>query len=165
MYKFLLLLLLSVWGAPAVATVTLGEIDVRSFLNQPLQAQISAQGSGLTDPGIEVGLASEEVYRRAGMVRGALPSDLSIQLEGAGTSRLVRLTTQQPVREPYLGLLLEARWSAGRIFREYTILLDPPRSLYTGARYCARDDRVRRGATTSWHDAGASCTCLHRASW
>lgn len=126
MYKFLLLLLLSVWGAPAVATVTLGEIDVRSFLNQPLQAQISAQGSGLTDPGIEVGLASEEVYRRAGMVRGALPSDLSIQLEGAGTSRLVRLTTQQPVREPYLGLLLEARWSAGRIFREYTILLDPP---------------------------------------
>ncbi len=125
-YKVLLLLLVSVWVTPAGATVTLGEIDVRSFLNQPLQAQISAQGSGLAEPGIEIRLASEEVYSRAGMVRSALPSDLEIQLEGTGTNRLIRLTTQRPVREPYLGLLLEARWSAGRIFREYTILLDPP---------------------------------------
>lgn len=125
-YKVLLLLLLTIWGTPAVATVTLGEIDVRSFLNQPLQAQINAQGSGVAEPDIEIRLASEEVYRRAGMVRSALPSDLDIQLEGTGTNRLVRLTTQRPVREPYLGLLLEARWSAGRIFREYTILLDPP---------------------------------------
>ena len=120
---FLILLLLS---TPAMASVSLGEIEVRSYLNQPLQAQISIQGSALTDDRLEVRLASEETYRRAGLARGAVPADLTIQLEGTGTSRIVRLATQRPVREPYVGLLLEARWGAGRVLREYTILLDPP---------------------------------------
>ena len=109
-----------------MASVSLGEIEVRSYLNQPLQAQIRVQGSALTDEGLEIRLASEEAYRRSGLTRGAVPADLAIELEGTGTSRIVRLTTQRPVREPYVGLLLEARWGAGRVLREYTILLDPP---------------------------------------
>jgi pilus assembly protein FimV len=113
-------------SAPAMASVSLGEIEVRSYLNQPLQAQIRVQGSALTDEGLEIRLASEEAYRRSGLTRGAVPADLAIELEGTGTSRIVRLTTQRPVREPYVGLLLEARWGAGRVLREYTILLDPP---------------------------------------
>jgi pilus assembly protein FimV len=120
---FLILIMLS---APAIASVSLGDIEVRSYLNQPLQAQIRVQGSALTDDRLEIRLASEEAYRRAGLTRGAVPADLAIQLEGTGTSRIVRLTTQRPVREPYVGLLLEARWGAGRVLREYTILLDPP---------------------------------------
>jgi pilus assembly protein FimV len=120
---FLILIMLS---APAMASVSLGEIEVRSYLNQPLQAQIRVQGSALTDEGLEIRLASEDAYRRSGLTRGAVPADLAIQLEGTGTSRIVRLTTQRPVREPYVGLLLEARWGAGRVLREYTILLDPP---------------------------------------
>jgi len=120
---FLFWILLS---APAGASVSLGEIEVRSYLNQPLQAQIRVQGSALTDASLEIRLASEDAYRRAGLTRGAVPADLAIQLEGTGTSRTVRLTTQRPVREPYVGLLLEARWNAGRVLREYTILLDPP---------------------------------------
>ncbi|TVP81482.1 MAG: hypothetical protein EA346_05205 [Thioalkalivibrio sp.] len=113
-------------SAPAMASVSFGEIEVRSYLNQPLQAQIRVQGSALTDDRLEIRLASEDAYRRAGLTRGAVPADLAIELEGTGTSRIVRLTTQRPVREPYVGLLLEARWGAGRVLREYTILLDPP---------------------------------------
>ena len=124
--RFILVLFLLALGSPAMASVSLGEIEVRSFLNQPLQAQIRAQGSALLDDGLELRLAPEEAYRRAGLSRGAVPADLDIQLEGTGTSRIVRLSTQRPVREPYVGLLLEVRWGAGRVLREYTILLDPP---------------------------------------
>ena len=126
MHRFIPFLILILLSAPAMASVSLGEIEVRSYLNQPLQAQIRVQGSALTDDRLEIRLASEEAYRRAGLIRGAVPADLAIQLEGTGTSRIVRLTTQRPVREPYVGLLLEARWGAGRVLREYTILLDPP---------------------------------------
>jgi pilus assembly protein FimV len=125
-HRIILFLVLLALGTPAGASISLGDIDVRSFLNQPLQAQISVQGTALTDDRLELRLASEEAYRRAGLTRSAVPSDLDIRLEGTGTSRIVRLTTQRPVREPYVGLLLEASWGAGRVLREYTILLDPP---------------------------------------
>jgi pilus assembly protein FimV len=125
-HRIILFLVLLAFGMPAGANISLGEIDVRSFLNQPLQAQISVQGAAVADERLEFRLASEEAYRRAGLTRSAVPSDLDIRLEGTGTSRIVRLTTQRPVREPYVGLLLEASWGAGRVLREYTILLDPP---------------------------------------
>jgi pilus assembly protein FimV len=125
-HRIILFLVLLTLGMPAGANISLGDIDVRSFLNQPLQAQISVQGTALADDRLEFRLASEEAYRRAGLTRSAVPSDLDIRLEGTGTSRIVRLTTQRPVREPYVGLLLEASWGAGRVLREYTILLDPP---------------------------------------
>lgn len=121
-----LLLLLPTFSAPVVANVTFGELEVRSFLNQALQAQFRVQGSVLATDEVEFRVAPEEAYRRAGLQRGIVPLDLRIELVGSGNDRVVRLTTQRPVREPYFGLLLEARWSSGRVLREYTILLDPP---------------------------------------
>lgn len=119
-------LVLGLLALPIGANVSLGGIEVRSFLNQPLQAQIPAQGAALADDTLEFRLASEEAYRRAGLVRGAVPADLEIRLEGSGINRRILLTTQRPVRDPYVGILLEARWSAGRVLREYVLLLDPP---------------------------------------
>ncbi len=122
---FFLLILLAV-PASATASLSLGELELRSFLNQPLQAEFRAEGTAAASDELEVRVASADAYRRSGLQRGAIPADLEISIEGSGTSRVVRLTTQRPVREPYLGLLLEASWEAGRVLREYTILLDPP---------------------------------------
>ncbi len=126
MRRILLLLFLLAVSASATANVTLGELEVRSFLNQPLQAQFRAQGGVLAGDDVEFRVASEDAYRRAGLQRAAIPADLNIEIQGTGTSRTVRLSTMRPVREPYLGLLLEVRWPAGRMLREFTILLDPP---------------------------------------
>ena len=39
-------------------------------------------------------------------------------------------TTDAPLREPYLDLVVEARWPDGRLLREYTVLIDlPPRPM------------------------------------
>ena len=126
MRKILLLLLLLAVSASAPANVSLGEIEVRSFLNQPLKAQFRADGSAVASEEVEFRVASEEAYRRAGLQRAAVPADLTIVVEGTGASRVVRLTTENPVHEPYLGLLLEVRWPAGRVLREFAVLLDPP---------------------------------------
>jgi FimV-like protein len=39
---------------------------------------------------------------------------------------LVRITSAQPVNEPYLDMMVELTWATGRVIREYTVLLDPP---------------------------------------
>src|SRR5690606_32335970 len=38
---------------------------------------------------------------------------------------VIRITSSEPVREPFLTLLVEANWSGGRLLREYGVLLDP----------------------------------------
>src|SRR5690606_3307232 len=44
----------------------------------------------------------------------------------------VRLTTDNPVTDPFLHLLVAFEWFGGRLIREYTALLDPP--LYAQGR-------------------------------
>ncbi|HSM26830.1 MAG TPA: FimV/HubP family polar landmark protein [Thioalkalivibrio sp.] len=126
MRRFMVALGLFWLALPALASVGLGEIEVRSFLNQPLDAEIRVDGASVGDPTLAIRVAPEEDYRRVGLTRGSVPPDLVITIDGAGASRVVRLSTQRPVREPYIGLLLEASWSGGRTLREYTLLLDPP---------------------------------------
>src|SRR5690606_698379 len=39
---------------------------------------------------------------------------------------VVEASSTNPIVEPFLTFLIEARWSGGRMVREYTVLLDPP---------------------------------------
>ncbi|WP_024328048.1 FimV/HubP family polar landmark protein [Thioalkalivibrio sp. AKL19] len=123
---FLFLLLV----APASSnSVGFGEVDLQSFLNQPLRAEIPLRGAAAVADSLRIRQASEDAYRRAGLNRGGVPGDLNIEVEG---DRVV-LTTRRPVREPYVGILLEARWDGGRSMREVSLLLDPPGTMPSGA--------------------------------
>ena len=44
---------------------------------------------------------------------------------------MIRVTTRQPVREPFLDFLIEASWSKGHLLRQYTLLVDPPVTMPT----------------------------------
>ena len=46
--------------------------------------------------------------------------------KGADGRDVLRVTSPQPVTEPFLTFLVEADWARGRLLREYTVLLDPP---------------------------------------
>jgi pilus assembly protein FimV len=106
----------------------LGDIEVRSALNQPLDAEIelvSVRSGEMED--LQVRLAPEALYRRLGVERSALVTRLSFRPETLPDGRqVVRVTTRDPVREPFVNFLIEASWPAGRLVREYTLLLDPP---------------------------------------
>ena len=39
---------------------------------------------------------------------------------------VVELSSDQPITDPVLTLLVEANWDRGHLIREYTVLLDPP---------------------------------------
>lgn len=106
----------------------LGDIEARSALNQPLDAQIeliSVRPGEVED--LEVRLAPEALYRRLGIERTGLLTQLRFQAETLPDGRhVIRVTTREAVREPFVNFLVEASWPAGRLVREYTLLLDPP---------------------------------------
>jgi pilus assembly protein FimV len=101
---------------------------MRSALNQPLLAEVdihSVQPGDLDS--LSIRLASEEDFQRVNVERPSYLNriDFKVVLRADG-SAYVKLTTKQPVTEPYLDFLVEARWARGRALKEYTVLVDPP---------------------------------------
>jgi pilus assembly protein FimV len=106
----------------------LGEITLNSTLNEPLNAEVKLVDTrDLSSDQILVALASPADFERNGIDRLYFYTELQFQvvLNNPG-GPIVRVTTRNPVREPYLNFLLEARWTAGRLLREYTVLMDLP---------------------------------------
>ena len=109
----------------------LGEVTLQSQLNQPLVAEIElVEGGDLSADELIPRLASPEAFNKAGVDRQFFLTDLKFTpvLKPNGKS-VIRVTSNKPMREPYLNFLVEVLWPNGRLQREYTMLLDPP--LYT----------------------------------
>ena len=105
----------------------LGRLTVLSPLGQPLLAEIEVVS---LQPGEEDGLsarlASPEAFEQAGIDINPALNSMRVSIERRDKRPFLRVTTSQPVNEPFLDMLIELTWSAGRLVREYTFLLDPP---------------------------------------
>ena len=111
-----------------VYALGVGEVTLKSALNQPLVAEIELLDAKTLAPGEVVpGLASAEDFNRAGIDRPYFLTDLTFTpvLRPDGKN-IIRVSSTKPVREPYLNFLVEVLWPSGRLLREYTLLLDPP---------------------------------------
>lgn len=106
----------------------LGDIAVDSALNQPLQAHIflvSARPEELEELSVE--LAPADVFERVGVPRPYFLTKLNFEPISLRDGRAaIKVTSKDPVREPFLTFLIELTWPKGRLLREYTVLLDPP---------------------------------------
>lgn len=119
---FVLTVLSAVAGA-----VGLGEVTLRSALTEPLDAEIRITNpDDLTQEELNVRLASNEDFRRAGVERPFFLSQLEFNVRPDGDGFVIEVTSSDPVEEPFLDFLVELRWPSGRLIREYTLLLDPP---------------------------------------
>jgi pilus assembly protein FimV len=106
----------------------LGEVTLKSALNQPLVAEIELlEVRDLASNEVLPNLASPEEFNKAGVDRQFFLTDLKFTpvLKPNGKS-IIRVTSSKPVREPYVNFLVEVLWPNGRLLREYTLLLDPP---------------------------------------
>ena len=105
----------------------LGKLNVLSPLGQPLNAEIEIVA---LRPGEEEGLvarvAPADAFSAAGIEPSAVLNTMRFTVERRGSQRFLRLTTAQPVNDPFVEVLVELQWSTGRLVREYTFLLDPP---------------------------------------
>ena len=111
--------------------IGLGDIATQSFVNGPLNATIEVlRPDGLSEVEVIPSLASIDDFDRLGLDRHYSLSRLLFEPDFSDPSRpIIRITTQEPVVEPYLSFLLELKWPEGRILREYTVFLDlPPRA-------------------------------------
>lgn len=120
------LALAGVIASPLAGALGLGAIEIKSALNQPLDARIPLLPADEHElETLAVRLASAEAFQRAGIDRPFLLTRLKFDIV-QGSDPYVRISTDQPVKEPFLDFLVEADWARGRLVREFTLLLDPP---------------------------------------
>ncbi len=116
-------------GASSLSqALSLGDLRLNSALNQPLEARITLRDTGnLSSEQITVKLASLEDFEKSGVDFNYLLSKLQFEVKvGDDGKGVVVIKSREPIVEPYLNFLVEARWPAGRMLREYTVLLDLP---------------------------------------
>lgn len=126
--KLTLAMLLSLSAAsPLALALGLGEAEVRSTLNAPLRATLPLTDAAGIQPGLlNVSVADERAFAAAGLPRTPLAASVRLAVEQRQGRLVVELTTERPVREPWLDLLLRFDWPGGQQLREVTLLLDPP---------------------------------------
>ena len=109
----------------------LGQIEVKSRRNQPLLAEIPIIS---TTPGeleaLQARLASPETFRRVGLSPPTgVAANLQFSLGSDARGRpVIRVTTVAPVDQAVLNFLIEVDWGQGRLVREYSALVDAPRT-------------------------------------
>ncbi len=106
----------------------LGDIKIKSALNEPLNAEIQLhQIRDLNPLQIRPRMADQDEFALAGMSQQRALSDIRFQVKvSPNGSGVIILTSRDPVKEPFINFLVEVNWPSGRLVREYTLLLDPP---------------------------------------
>jgi pilus assembly protein FimV len=98
-----------------------------SALGQPLRAEIELTSvSNDEAAGLVPKLASVDAFRQANVDFNVALMSLRFAIEQRGGRQLIRVTSLQPLNEPFIDMLLELSGPNGRLIREYTFLLDPP---------------------------------------
>ena len=119
---------LGLWGAGLSQALTLGALQVQSVQGEALRAEIVLQDIDAQQAfALQARIASPQAYAASGI-------DFNEALRGAQLEVLQRpdgpwvlqLRGRQAARSSFVDLVVEAQWPAGRLVREYTLLLNEP---------------------------------------
>ncbi|WP_323140742.1 FimV/HubP family polar landmark protein [Massilia phyllosphaerae] len=122
----------------------LGKLTVLSALGQPLRAEIELTSVSPEEAsGLVAKLASPEAFKTANIDFNPALLSLRFNVEQRGGRQFIRVSSSQPLNEPFVDLLLELSWNNGRLVREYTFLLDPAELRATQSAQVAAADSAR----------------------
>ena len=135
MQQLWMLFMAAVFMADASALVLGDDIRVNSALGMPFNARIAI--SELTEAEaqqLKMRLAANQDYKKLGLI---YPDNhkFGFQLiSEQGRQLYIQVTTQRPVLDPFVDLLIEVTSVEGRLVKSYTALLDPaPNALSEGS--------------------------------
>ena len=105
----------------------LGRIVVFSALGQPLRAEIEVTATREELADMKAQLAAPEAFKQAGLDYASTLLGIRFSLDKRPKGpAVIKLSSDRPINDPFVDMLLQLDWSAGRLIREYTFLLDPP---------------------------------------
>ncbi len=108
--------------------LSLGRVSVQSALGDPLRAEIEILDINADEASsLVTKVATPDVFKAAGLDYNIAMTSLQATLQRRADGRAyIKLSSDRVIQDPFVDLILEARWNTGRIVRDYTMLFDPP---------------------------------------
>lgn len=114
---------------PAVAyALSLGKLYVYSHLHAPLNAEIELIPSSRDDLNTLVAkvAAPWNSVTVSAETRRFLSNIKATVAKRSDQRYVLELRSEEPLREPFLQFMLEAKWDGGNLVYDFTALIDPP---------------------------------------
>ena len=110
--------------------LALGRLNVLSSIGEPLRAEIEITDVTAEEAGsLRPSLASAEAYKAIGLNYNPDLSSLQFKVQQTPDGRtLLQLNNSRPVTAAFVDIVLEVSWASGKITRDFTLLLTPPKS-------------------------------------
>jgi pilus assembly protein FimV len=105
-----------------------GRLVVFSAIGQPLAGEIELTSVTREELGsMSARLASPDAYATANLQYNPALTGAQVTVERRPNGQhYLKVISKRPVNEPFIDVLVELTWAAGRLSREFTALLDPP---------------------------------------
>ena len=108
---------------PVAQALALGELELKSHLNQRLNAVIPlvfSTENELAELKLSINNPDEQAAGRRAW------HNLKVEvIENEGNQPYLKISSKNALREPALSFILDMTWSTGRIQRSYSLLIDP----------------------------------------
>jgi pilus assembly protein FimV len=117
------------WSSNAAA-LSLGRITVQSALGEPMRAEVEIPEINADEAAsLKASVALPDAFRAAGLDYNPAMASLQVTLQRRNDGRAyIQISGDKAINDPFVDMILEARWASGRIVRDYTLLFDPPRA-------------------------------------
>ena len=126
-FKLPILFIFLIFTSLDLLALTLNKMQVNSKQDEPLNAVIDViYSKGDKASNLKPAIASKENYEANGLSRLSIHSDIKITLEEGASGAKIFLTSNEVVKDPFLDLLIQIDSEKGRVYKEYTVLLEPP---------------------------------------
>ncbi len=152
-------------ASPAAYGLGIGDMKLQSALNQNLQAEIAlllSKDEQAND--FKVGLAPNEKLDEAGIPWTLFLSKIKFQTVTQNGKTVIKLSSSETLKEPFLDFLLEVKSAKGSSYREFTVLVDPPSAYRSENKTALIDDQNITGNDNTYGPTRASDTLSQIAS-
>jgi pilus assembly protein FimV len=106
----------------AVQALALSELELKSYLHQPLNVEIPLAFSKQSElDGLKLSIGRVNNESQGLQTWRSLRVEI---IENDGSQPYLRITSKNTIREPAISFVLDMRWPGGRIQREYSLFLD-----------------------------------------
>ncbi|NDA99971.1 MAG: hypothetical protein EBY25_03240 [Betaproteobacteria bacterium] len=114
---------LTLWASQAQA-LSLGRVVVGSLLGEPLRAEIDFLDISADEAAtLSAAIASQDAFQAAGTSYSTIVSAIQVTVQKRADGQpFIRLMSSGAINDSFIDLVLEAKWSNGRLLRDYTLL-------------------------------------------
>lgn len=116
----LVIILVVAAPSPQTQALAISDVELKSYLNQPLEARITLLNANLDElNSLKINIDMiEDISNRQQI-------NLMYEIKQNENGHYISITSEDVIREPVLNFSLELNWSEGHLIREYSILIDP----------------------------------------